>query len=62
MKLNISVGTAYNIFKLFENTGSVSPTDPDREGSWILPGRSPLHEELFIVDLLLDNPALRILG
>jgi len=40
-KVNISVGTAYNIFKLFENTGSVSPTEPDREGTWILPGRRP---------------------
>ena len=52
--LNVSIGTAYNIFKLFENTGSVSPTKPDREDTRILTG----HEELCIVGLLLDNPAL----
>ena len=52
--LNISIGTAYNIFKLFENTGSVSPTKPDRENTRILTG----HEELFIFVFLLDNSAL----
>ena len=52
--LNVSIGTAYNIFKLFENTGSISPTKPDREDTRILTE----HEELFIVGLLLDNPAL----
>ena len=52
--LNISVGTAYNIFKLFVNTGSVSPTKPDREDARVLSER----EELMVVGLLLDNPAL----
>ena len=28
--LNISIGTAYNIFRLFERSGSVSPTKPDK--------------------------------
>ena len=40
-------------FQAFKNTGSVSPTMPDREDRWILTG----HEELFIVILLLDNLA-----
>lgn len=52
--LNISVGTAYNIFKLFEATGDVASTKPDRTDTRVLTG----HEELMVVGLLLDNPAL----
>ena len=52
--LNISNGTAYNIFRLFERSGSVSPTKPDRAATRVLSG----HEELLIVGLLLENPGL----
>jgi len=52
--LNISIGTAYNIFRLFECSGSVSPTKPDRAATRVLSG----HEELLIVGLLLENPGL----
>ena len=52
--LNVSVGTAYNIFKLFEATGDVAQAKPDRTDTRILTG----HEELMVVGLLLDNPAL----
>ena len=48
--LNISVGTAYNIFKLFENTGNVIPTKPDSADTRVHSG----YEEFLVVGLLLD--------
>ena len=52
--LSISVGTVYNICKLFEATGEVDSTTPSREETRSLNG----HEELIVIGLLFDNPSL----
>ena len=52
--LNISVGTAFNIFKLFQSTGGISPTRPNRQEMKVLSDR----EELLVLGFILENPAL----
>ena len=53
--LNISVGTAHNIFKLFEATGDVEPKKP-------IPREHKLdgHHELYIIGLILHFPTLQL--
>ena len=53
--LNISVGTAYNVFKAFESSGEVSSNPPqDRRDSRSLTS----SEEMFVVGLVFENPCL----
>ena len=53
--LNISVGTAYNIFKLFEATGEVDhKPQPKREREL------DSHHEIYIVGMILDSPTLQL--
>ena len=48
--LNISVGTAYNIFKLFEATGEVDhKLQPKRER------KLDSHHEIYIIGMILDS-------
>ena len=56
-RLSISVGTAYNIFKLFERTGSVDGKPPSKR-----PDLSKLddHHQQYIISMVLDNPSLLI--
>ena len=52
--LNISLGTAFNVCKLFENTGSVNNCTPAHKNSRSLND----EQELWIMGLLVDNPSL----
>lgn len=53
--LNISVGTAYNIFKLFETTGEVDHKKlPQREC------KLDSHHELYIIGFILHFPTLQL--
>ena len=52
--LNISLGTAFNVCKLFENTGSVNNCTPTYKNSRSLND----EQELWIMGLLVDNPSL----
>ena len=53
--LNISVGTAYNIFKLFETTGEVDhKSQPKREH------KLDSHHEIYIIGMILDSPTLQL--
>ena len=53
--LNISVGTAYNIFKLFEATGEVDhKPQPKRER------KLDSHHEIYIIGMILDCPILQL--
>ncbi len=53
--LNVSLGTAYNICRSFEESGSVTPkTREESEERKVLNGQ----HELWIVGLLLDHPSL----
>ena len=55
--LNISVGTAYNVFKAFESSGEVScicNPPQDRRDSQSLTS----SEEMFVVGLVFENPCL----
>ena len=53
--LNISLGTAYNIFKLFESTGEVDPNKKPRRDH-----KLDDHHALYIVGLVLNFPALQL--
>ena len=54
-RLNISVGTVFNIFKIFEQTGSVDPKKArNRPECCKLDG----HHQLYIIGLVLDNPSM----
>ena len=50
---SISVGTVHNVLKLFEETGEVSPKEPEGNETKI-----DNSGELFILGLLLENPSL----
>lgn len=54
-RLNIAVGTAYNIYKLFQQTGSVEAmkvrSRPDK-------CKLDHHHHLYIVGIVLENPSL----
>ena len=53
--LNISVGTAHNIFKLFEATGEVDhKPQPKRER------KLDSHHEIYIIGMILDSPTLQL--
>lgn len=52
--LSVSVGTVHNVFKLFEQTGSVDPSKPDRANTRVL----SQYDELLVIGLLLENPSL----
>ena len=52
--LNVSVGTAYNICKLFGQTGDVNPSNPNRTNTRVLSD----YDELVIIGLLMENPSL----
>lgn len=52
--LCLSLGTVYNHFKRFKETGDVSATASNRVSTRVLSE----HEELIIVGLLFDNPAI----
>ena len=52
--LSVSVGTVHNVFKLFEQTGSVDPSKPDRANTRML----SQYDELLVIGLLLENPSL----
>ena len=53
--LSISIGTVHNVLKLFEETGEVSPKQlPEREDMRKIDNSG----ELFILDLLIENPSL----
>jgi len=53
--LNISLGTAYNICRLFEDTGSVDAR-PSTDLSRLLSD----HQELWVIGLVLDNCSLQL--
>ena len=54
--LNISVGTAHNIVKLFEATGDVDhKPQPKRER------KLDSHHEIYISGMILDSPTLQLL-
>ena len=55
--LNISTGTAYNVYRLFERTGNVDPKTP--------PVREDIHkldtdDEFFVISMVLENPSLQL--
>ena len=53
--LNISVGTAYNIFKLFEATGEVDhKSQPKRDR------KLDSHHEIYIIAMILHCPTLQL--
>ena len=54
-RLCISVGTAYNIFQIFEVTGRVDAKHPSKR-----PDLCKLddHHQLYVITLVLDNPSL----
>ena len=53
--LNVSTGTAYNIYKLFETTGNVDPmTPPVREH------KLDTDDECFVISMVLENPSLQL--
>ena len=53
--LNISVGTAYNTFKLFEDTGSVEAKKPRKRPELC---KLDYHHQLYVITLVLDQPNL----
>lgn len=53
--LNISLGTAYNIFKLFEATGEVDHKQPRRRER-----KLDNHHELYIIGFVLHFPTLQL--
>ena len=54
-RLNISVGTAYNTFKLFEHTGSVKAKKARKRPELC---KLDYHHQLYVIGLVLDNPKL----
>ena len=54
-RLNISVGTAYNTFKLFEHTGSVEAKKARKRPELC---KLDYHHQLYVIGLVLDNPKL----
>ena len=54
-RLNISVGTAYNIFKLFELTGSVEAKSARKRPELCKLGD---HHILYVIGLVLYNPSV----
>ena len=54
-RLNISVGTAYNTFKLFEKTGNVDAKQQRKR-----PEKYKLdnYHQLYVISLVLENPTL----
>ena len=52
--LNVALGTVYNVFRRFEQTGGVDPKHPDRTSTRKLSS----SEELIVIGLILDNPGL----
>lgn len=52
--LNVSVGTAYNVYKRFVETGEVTPVRPNREQRKLL-SENEIH---VVIGLLLDNCSL----
>ena len=55
--LNVSLGTSFNICKLFENTGSVNTRTPTHVHYKESKSLNDL-QELWIMGLLIDNPSL----
>lgn len=53
--LNISVGTAHNIFRLFEQTGSVDAKKPRKRPECC---KIDDHHQLYIISLVLENPSM----
>lgn len=52
--LSISVGTAYNVFKVFYHSGDVNPKkQPERKGQRILNH----YDEMFVIGLIIDSPS-----
>ena len=54
-RLCISVGTAYNIFQLFQRTGSVDAKPPSKRPDFC---NLDEHHQLYIISMVLDNPTL----
>ena len=50
----MSVGTVYNICKLFGQTGEVNPSNPNHTNTRVLSD----YDELVIIGLLMENPSL----
>ena len=55
--LNISVGTAFNIFEIFKNTGEVSAKAPRKREEL---RKLDSHHEGYIIGLILDSPTLHL--
>lgn len=53
--LNISVGTAYNIYELFEQTGCVDPKKQRKRPECC---KIDNHHRLYIISLVLENPSI----
>ena len=54
-KLNISVGTAHNIFKLFQATGEVDHKQQPKHEH-----KLDNHHEIYIIGLILQSPTLKL--
>ena len=52
--LNVSVGSAHNVFKRFKETGEVEPTKPNREQTRVLDE----YEMQVVIGLLFEHPSL----
>ena len=53
--LNISIGTAYNIFKHFQNTGEVDPKPATSRGCL---RKLDNHHRLYVIGLIMASPDL----
>ena len=53
--LNIAVGTAYNIFKLFQDTGEVNHKKPPKREH-----KLDSHHELYILGFVFHYPSLQL--
>ena len=55
--LNLSVGTAYNIFKRFQDTGEVDPRPATRRESLC---KLDSHHKLYVIGLIIASPDLHL--
>ena len=55
--LSISVGTAYNIFKRFEDTGEVDPKPATKRESL---RKLDSHHRLYVISLIMSSPDLHL--
>ncbi len=54
--LNVSTSTVYRVYRLFESTGAVDPSSPQRAGKKL----DTVHGEVYVVGLILESPALHL--